>query len=869
MTSTEELAVVEQLNKLETAKVAIRNAIIRKHVTVGASTPFEKYADAIDLIDSGIGGTYGKTKALFPLPPEGNFGGGINQKLAWKLGEVATLIRGEDDYPDEPTFIIDSDAAFSEWINFNAHGQITASNDYTTILLKKKDDNKNYILPHTIDLDQMKTERVFAENGVILEWDAESTTNISTSDPLRAYHSRFAIQKSSVSISDRCYVQNLVIKCTKASSKAIKNVYLIRGIEVQNNGTLSIGDLFYGYRILSRVLVETYGYVNTSSSTLTWADNLTDTRTGAVIEVASGANILDVTIINKNPGAACISGFEGASSGKLTRCYLLGVYNKGINVSNDQGSLVDRCYIQKIITTIANTAGINAGAIINSFIDTHESNLVYSTAMALDQYISATFKAHTKIDGCKVNTVQGPRIVAFLSATDVINCAVINFIIDGSALPITPVKIIQAIRYVTGNAIFRVSTKVAYQYSAFTFTAIEGSTSATIKDNIIGDVMLSSGSNANGNYSFTVELIKNANLIEGNQLNNFEVYLSAENYINYNSYIINGLTISLCSGAALVRNNFLRNIFINRVNLVYSSDVKTIINLISGLNEVSGNVIDSVVINDNAALLTNIIGGTATLIKENRIGSIKVTDFGYNNGVYFYNYWNHEINVIASAVANVKITQNAIDSLIFHTHNGQRTGTILRGIYTTAAAEITKNLIGKIKTAGTEQYGSLACYGIFFGGTVGSIIENDLKIDNLIAIGNGNNVASIETSTGNGSSSGIYIGGNNVEISKNIVEIVSSVGATYGLQSANSTVPTGETKNQKNKLSVVTIGESLTGYLASTIYNLNDTEIIQDKLPNITTWYNACYSGKKADAAAKAEISGNNEIRGNEIDTTI
>jgi hypothetical protein len=865
MTSTEELAVVEQLNKLETAKVAIRNAIIRKHVTVGASTPFEKYADAIDLIDSGIGGTYGKTKALFPLPPEGNFGGGINQKMAWKLGEVATLIKSEDDYPDTPTFIIDSNEAFLEWINFNANGQIEPPNDYTTILIKKKSDGKPYSLPHTIDFDQMKTERLFSENGVILEWDATIASNGATSNLLKSYHSRFAIQKSSLSISDRCYVQNLVIKCTSAKSKAIKNVYLIRGIEVQNNSTLSIGDLFSGYKILSRIFVETCAYETTTSETLTWTENnVSDSRTGAVIEVASGANILDVTIINKTPGKCCIAGFEGLSSGKLTRCYLLGAYNKGINVSNDQGSLVDRCFIQKVITVSPNTSAINAGAIINSFVNSHESNLAYNTTMDTNknEYLSATFKAHTKIEGCKVNTIQGPRIVAFLATSDVINNAVINFIIDGTYLPTTPVKIIQGTRYITGNTIFKVVTKAGGLQSAFNFIGIEGAAGATIKDNIFGDILLDPGYGT-GAYAFSAELIKSANLAEGNQINDFNVDFGI-----LTSQSGGAVTIKAISAVSLIKNNFIRNISFVKQHYGAVNAIAAI-TILEGLSEISNNVIDTVTAQDNNYTIIKGISGAATVIKENRIGIIKGSNQGYNTSYGDYGYHHIEINGIYSEVPNVIITQNAIDTLTIYTKNGSSSPSYIRGIYASAVAEISKNLIGRIKTHGSPQYSGLSAYGIVSAGASGKIVENNLKLDIIFShVTASSNTAAVETTIHSGVVYGISIANSNVEISQNTVDIVSTATSTYALFGV-TTVPTSETKNQKNKLSVITLGESLAGGLTSNIYNLNNSEIIQDRLPNVSTYYVSSYSAKKVDTTATAAATGNNEIRGNEIDTTI
>jgi hypothetical protein len=858
MTTTEELAVVEQLNKLETAKLAIREAIIRKHVNVGASTPFEKYADAIDLIDSGIGGTYGKTKALFPLPPEGNYGGGINWKMAWKPGEVATLIKGEEDYPDEPTCTITSDEEFEEWVNFDIHKQTTTKN-YTTVLIKNKSNNNPYILKHTLEFELAGTERLFAENGVVIEWDANHADNISTTSDQKSYHTRFAIQKSSLSMSDRCYIQNLTISCKNAKSKAIKNIYLIRGIEIKNNG-FSIGNLFEGYKILSRIYVETTEYRAATNETLNW-NGTSDTRDGAVIEVASGANILDVTIVNKSPGTCCIAGFEGGSSGKLIRCYLLGLYNKGINISNDHGSLVDRCFIQKVITTTANTAAINAGTIINSFIDCHESEVPYNTTLnaATNDFISATFKAYVKIEGCKVNIVRGSRIVAFLSSTDVINNAVLDFIFDGAAFSHNPIKIIQGTRFITGNVIYRVGAKSSAINAAFNFIGIEGNSGATIKDNVFGDLMFNSSINVSS-YPFTIELIKSANLVEGNQINNFNFDLG----VAYSAAFNASITIKIISSATFIKNNYIRDI--NFDETVYTGASAGILTIFEGGAEISNNVIDTVSVHENYSFVLKAITGLATLIKENRIGVIKMSAYGlYSNQTATTALaGNIEVNGIFSETANAIITQNAIDSILYYTHAGN-THT-LRGIYSSGLnSEVTKNLIGKIKSSGSPITGKcLMVYGIDFKPTSGKVTENNLKL-NIVTTVNAANVTSAENQFTPGLVNGIALAYNNVEVSDNVIDILSSVTPTVGIQGGPA-APTVTTKNKNNKVSVVALGETSTNFrLFEKVYNLNDTSIIEDRIPNITTWYNNCFSDKSGDSNSDASISGNNETRDSRI----
>jgi hypothetical protein len=493
MTTSEEQAILEQLENLNSAKAAIRNAIASKYVEVSESTPFINYADAIKMIGSGVGGTYGKSKVAMPLPPEGNYGGGVNPKLAWKKGQVATLIKTAVDYPAESPTVIANQAQFDAFVSYNVNDSTSDPDKYKNVILKSNDDA--YIAKHTIDFISTGTKKFFGENGAKINWDSKISGNISSSST----GNRFLFQASG---NEQTFIYNLQIRLKNAEDRVSDSIYFLRGIEVTAlEGTPAYGDLFVGFDVMSRVYVETWGYKNVTKITpVTPEKSIDDIRSDQGCVIQSKGQMSDVTIYNKSTTVRGYTAFGVAASAtpKLLRCFVFGAFDQGIDLGINQSAQVDRCYVQSAYGAFSSNAnaqhkydsfGIRAGKIINSTIQQFDIKIDQQTN--LDNQSSFAIYGSVYVSGCKVGQASGSALVGIFGKNKVTDSAIVNYTLNGVIAGKKASTVIKSDTEITNCAVYEVN--VAGQgnnTSDVEFKVLNVTGNGKIETNHIGQVFI-------------------------------------------------------------------------------------------------------------------------------------------------------------------------------------------------------------------------------------------------------------------------------------------------------------------------------------------------------------------------------------------
>ena len=743
MTLPEEQEILAQIASLETTKAKIRAAINKKSVQVGQDSPFASYADAIDKINTTTGGKFGIADRVYELPPEGNYGGGVNKSLAWKRGECATLITPSEDaehlsedHPNEATFHVWDQDDFDTWV-FDDNGNDEAN--FAVVCIHPLPEGAHYVLKHSVSFNVVNTNKVFAENGVIIDWDWKISTNVAptATTPSQSPQSQYAFMRNTPATTDACYVQNVVFNMKYSASdsylsKATQNIYFVRGCEVWVDASSYGSNLamltqpFSAYGKISRVFAETEA-VSPSSGT--------SNANARVFEANGTMSDVTISVLQKSTNHAAVNqagplvGFYAPNNAAvtMTRCYALGLYRYcGIDLGTAQASKVDRCYVERVVLrtdTIAGTHtdayGIRAGTIERSYVEeffTYDSE--NGTTLAAASNARAMY-AYVKIDKSKVRTAALGAKSGVFSAPTISESAAVNVFAvgtfrsaSGTGGDVNSASVFEAqgnSALIEKNVIYDVnSAEILYGAYLYLFKGTNTTTSVC-KNNVVGHVKVSN-SQLSGTPGQLV-VFYNWGTVDSNVVGDMNVY----SFGTYEFFYIGNVVKNFTKNKV-----FSYNASIGTANL-YPIYLSTVTDSTFDENKI-GDVVLSTAPNSTYYLVNNNVIHCPNVLsfKKNQIGSVKVNT-GYNL-VHLVTTQRADVEVLDNVVGSFTVEYALIHSSVktvscFH-HTTQNGFNISNNTVYNMAVTIQAN-------SATNVWNNHLVYGIFVeSGSNGNITNN-------------------------------------------------------------------------------------------------------------------------------------------------
>lgn len=702
MTLTEEKAIFDQIQNLEQTKVNIRNAIDAKGVIVSATTPLNDYAEAISYIGKGSNlEDIDHNEIMIPTPPEENFGGGMSIKNAWKPGQVAQTIANEDDYPNEPTYIINNQAEFKIWVQnlidqkVDGNGNIISHidgiiNNFRTVCIKAGTYNIDDALISSdpnfdqteILLNKSSTNKLFGENGTILEFSGTK-------------NGTYAISYNEKTTSDAIYVQNLKIILKKNGLKAINNIYFVRAIEVDCND-FNCNDLIDNYEIISRC------YIKTAN------------RTGSILKCRGKMN--DITCYNVNTIGAENCFIEDANdSTKIThvemiRCYALGTYrNSAIRLAGD--GIIDRFFVQRI--SFRQLGNNNWSPITGKIIKNGYIHFMQWPEIDQSNYaVRYGIKAIEEINGIKIKYCSMSNGNVFY-APEIKNCAIIDY------------KVLGQQKYnntTTDSSIFN-GDKLISSCAIYYFGLQEsGSSAASIditvfnSEDAISDCYFGNMSWNAAGWILYFYMFRNCDKVTRNLINNIKVFSGGTSQVNEL-----GIHFTLFDNCRIISKNKIRNIDILDAK---DNDSTALVNILSNGSFIE-NSFGMITITNKSTLSNYSIFSGGKTYRNNKIGSLHYQLKSTATSKIPSDYW----ALISTDEDGARIENNSFGNFVignFYSYNYHIPYVFSWVRTSTNNVKIKNNYFGELSVCSLASFAYI--YGIWILGENAEITNNHLEL---------------------------------------------------------------------------------------------------------------------------------------------